>query len=192
MNIKILASCCLAMVAGTTLSQSIPKGSRIEEFREEQLRKIEQFNEVKTNEMAAFRDSINKAYATFLEQKWESFNLYRDECSFLPMPKPPVYDPTVPPVPDDKPQPVADLPIEPPMPVDTLPTPADVPPRQEIVEPPRPSLAEAVFFGTKIEVQQCEEARLIHLAGVSKAVAGFLGGGGVLGGEKGGCRTCVG
>ena len=86
MNIKILASCCLAMVAGTTLSQSIPKGSRIEEFREEQLRKIEQFNEVKTNEMTAFRDSINKAYATFLEQKWESFNLYRDECGFLPMP----------------------------------------------------------------------------------------------------------
>ena len=174
MNIKILASCCLAMVAGTTLSQSIPKGSRIEEFREEQLRKIEQFNEVKTNEMAAFRDSINKAYATFLEQKWESFNLYRDECGFLPMPEPPVYDPTVPPVPDDKPQPVADLPIEPPMPVDTLPAPADVPPRQEIVEPPRPSLAEAEFFGTKIEVQQCEEAGQIHLAGVSEqAVADF-------------------
>lgn len=174
MKIKVLMACCMVVVAGTMFPQSRQGGSSFEEFREAQLRKMAQFSEAKRDEMAAFRDSLNRAYAAFLEQKWESFNLYREECGFRPMPEPPVYDPAVAPVPDNEPQPVADVPVVPPVPADTLPVPADVPPRQEPVEPPHPSLAEAEFFGTVIRVQRFDEARQMHLAGVSEqAVADF-------------------
>ena len=111
MKIKVLMACCMAVVAGTVFPQSRQGGSSFEEFREAQLRKMTQFSEAKRDEMAAFRDSLNRAYAVFLEQKWESFNLYREERGFRPMPEPPVYDPAVAPVPGDEPQPVADVPV---------------------------------------------------------------------------------
>ena len=171
MKIKVWATCCLTVVAVNAFPQSWL--GNIAEFRKEQLRKIEQFQDRKLNEVTFFRDSLNETYASFLEEKWQSFNLYKEERGFKPMPQPPVYDPSATPLPKDEPQPIADIPVVPPAPADTLPDEPYVQPEPEPIAP-RPALAVVEFFGTLIEAQRCDEATQLHLVGTSEqAVADF-------------------
>ena len=166
-KIAILAVCGVAVVTGSVFPQ--PRWGDIEAFREELLQRLEQFRSAKQREMVEFRDSLNEAYARFLEEKWESFNLYREERGFRPMPKPPVYDPSLPQPGDEPPTVVVDVP---PVPAaDTVPMPDFKP-----VNPEPKATVTAEFFGTQVRLQQVEKTHIGRLVGVSESnVADFWG-----------------
>ena len=151
------AVCWLVVVAGMAFPQSQQGGMAA--FREGQLRKIEQFRDTRQREIAAFRDSLNEVYARYLEQRWESFKLFRHERSFRLMPEPPVYDPSMPVRDEDSELPVvAEVPVTLPVPVDTV----DLPVVAPVV--PAPTTVRAEFFGTQVLLQRAGNYSISHLA----------------------------
>ena len=155
------AVCWLVVVAGMAFPQSQQGGMAA--FREGQLRKIEQFRDTRQREIAAFRDSLNEVYASYLEQRWESFKLFRHERSFRLMPEPPVYDPSEPVRDEDSELPVvAEVPVTLPVPVDTV----DLPVVTPVV--PAPTTVWAEFFGTQVLLQRVDDCSISHLANASE------------------------
>lgn len=155
------AVCWLVVVAGIAFPQSQQGGMAA--FREGQLCKIEQFRDTKQREIAAFRDSLNEVYASYLEQRWESFKLFRHERSFRPMPEPPVYDPSEPVRDEDNELPVvAEVPVTLPVPVDTV----DLPVVAPVV--PAPTTVRAEFFGTQVLLQRIDGCSIDRLANASE------------------------
>lgn len=141
--------------------------SDFDAYRKKNKEEFNKFQEDKERTFNAFRDSLNAAYSTFLEQTWESFQLFKQEIGFVPMPEPPVYDPTDPIPEDNRPQPVVN--IEPLPKLNPLPIDVDPVPPVLNVEPidQRPKLPVS-FFGTRVYVQPLSVDKYQSLLGVSE------------------------
>jgi hypothetical protein len=153
-------------------SIAIHSQKSFDDFRKQTQQAYDTFREQTVKTYTNYRDSINAAYANHLEEAWKSFGLIRKDMGFKPMPKPPVYDPSSNPKPDDIPQQVPAKPVSPvkPPPVPTKPIQPPVP-EPSPVAPTYPVSAE--FFGAKIHLQDVAKQSK-HLSGVSeKEVADY-------------------
>ncbi|WP_440183621.1 hypothetical protein [Barnesiella intestinihominis] len=144
-----------------------------EKFRQGQKAQMEQFKKNKQAELKNYRDSLNAEYAGFLEKTWESFNLFREERGFKPMPEPPVY------VPEESTAPKPDIPV-PMAKLNPLPPgrPSPVKDDSRLPDPdPVPIETEQAntvcFFGTSVRVK-ATASQDTRLSGVSEqAVADY-------------------
>jgi hypothetical protein len=145
--------------------------SDFREYARKQREAVAQYKEIVKADLKNYRDSLNTAFSKYLREKWEEFDLYRQERGFEPMPEPPVYDP-------DKPKPDVT-----PLLVPVNPTPEPEPQPQLEPEPqPEPDQpisipvaypVKADFFGIPIELQSIEITERA-LSGISeKEVADY-------------------
>ncbi|MDR1407376.1 MAG: hypothetical protein LBJ23_04940 [Tannerella sp.] len=117
-------------------------------YGQKQKEAIAQYRQARQRELAHYRDSINAEYARYLAETWKSFDMLRQERSFRPMPKQPVYQPDTP-QPEPERLPVSgerELPA--PIPAEDVPS---VPP--SLPDVPEPAL-KTVFLGTQITLNR--------------------------------------
>lgn len=158
--------CLLSLIFGSVAAFA-QSSDDITLFSQRQKARLEQFKRNKQEEMKNYRDSINKAYTKFLEQQWATFQLFKEERGFKPMPEPPVYDPVAQQLDaDDKPQQLIDirpLPRNEPAPLDIVP---ELPEPEVTPVTPQPRVP-ATFFGTRLLLQPLT-VQLRRLASVSE------------------------
>lgn len=134
----------------------------IVEFQQKKLANKQEFDSKHMLHLTSYRDSINAQYAEFLKKKWESFRLFKNQCTFAPMPEPPIYNrkDSIPlsdveiPIIGQEPQ----LPVTPPITIDPAPEPEPVESEKMIT---------TNFFGTSIKINRTE-IKLQNLSGVSE------------------------
>lgn len=144
------------------LSLGLTAVSAQSDFYEYRQQKSAAFERHRTQSRERFdrcRDSLNRRYADFLEQRWQQFTLQKPEPLFKnPIVTPPVYTPTAP-----KPQPaLEEIPMpepvvrkpEPPEPAPVVrkPEPAPEPTPAPAPQPAPPQGIDARFFGTDIRL----------------------------------------
>lgn len=109
-----------------------------------------------------YRDSLNQVYATFLEERWDSYGLEKpDPLIKDPIPAPPVYDPK-----REQPKPL-EIPIQVVLPVvsPTPPIPDAIP--KPVLDLPQEKGVKFVYFGTDVWLKEFPVQRL-QLSGVSE------------------------
>ncbi|MDD3285949.1 MAG: hypothetical protein PHI14_00445 [Bacteroidales bacterium] len=128
----------------------------------------ENYSKKVESDWKTYNDSCNKAYTKYLEQTWKDFKLNKDERNFKPMPKPPVYDTTIP-----KPIPPTPLPVKslPDKPEPNPPTP--IPPIEPNPSPAPQNTITTMFFGSEINLNKMSFKQK-HLTDVSnKSIANY-------------------
>jgi hypothetical protein len=134
-------------------------------YRHRQKEEIARFRQDRQEELVHYRDSVNAAFAGYLEEAWKSFDMLRQERAFKPMPEPPVYRPDTPqPQPEPEklpvigePKPPASIPAEDRQPFEPPQSPSDV---------SEPAL-KTDFLGTRITLNRLLPA-VKPLSGISE------------------------
>jgi hypothetical protein len=131
-----------------------------EKYVQQQREAFNNYSKQKEEKYKRFRDSLNHAFAAYLEQEWRSFNLQKSEPPIKkPVPVPPVYDNTTPPPPPEK-IPVTKAPVKVPD--------KPVPPPPKPVPPTIPEKGiHSVFFGTAIRFKEMALPNM-YLSGVAE------------------------
>lgn len=154
-------TCCLVMAllcTSTTNAQS-----DFETYKQQQLAAFTDYKQQEEDDFKHYRDSVNQAFAAFLEEKWKSFDLQRPKPPIeTPIPEPPEYDPKAP-----QPKPI-EVPADK-TPVTVTPSPPQPKPLPQFVPPARPEEypVRAVFFGTDIRLKAFPASNL-RLSGASE------------------------
>lgn len=138
-----------------------------EDYVKQQQQAFTNYTQTQKENYKKYVDSLNQKYAEYLAQQWKNFELFKNDPLIKnPIPKPPIFDnslptpepveiPIIKPKPEPKPQPIEEpKPVPPPAPVDKYPI-------------------KTVFFGTTISLKEMPKST-IHLLGTSeKEVAGY-------------------
>jgi hypothetical protein len=162
----------IGLAVAILLSSSLTQAQNgFDEYRKKQRESLTQFRQTKQKELTQFHDSMNMAFAKYLEETWKSFNLTKQERSFKPMPKLPVYVPDTP-----KPEPEK-IPVvresQPPAPKPSEEKPQPKPIEPQLDKDVSPPTVQAIFFGTPITLNRFTQS-VQPLAGVSeKEVAAY-------------------
>ena len=142
--LKLLLASLWVLLSATMYAQD-----NFEKYRRERKEEFARHKQAVSEDFKNYRDSVNTAFAKFLEESWKEFDLQRRELTFEPMPEPPVYVP-VEPTPHPTPQPA---PKPEPQPQPT-PKPEPTPqPDQRPIPVPSKYPVRAEFFGGQIGLQ---------------------------------------
>lgn len=193
MKIKhiFLSVTAIAVIFASASAQTGAGDSEFKEHVRRQRAEFERFKQQTQTDFNNYRDSVNREYAAFLEQKWKVFDMRKEDPPIkTPVPVPPVYDPASPrPAPENVPVITPPLPLLPPPNPQPKPEPAkpDSPDSPDSpVSPSKPVRdrkpqpeplqypVKIEFFGTPVALKRLSSPSLKPLPGVSeKDVASY-------------------
>jgi len=141
-----------------------------ERFKQERRQAFDNYTTQRKSDFDAYRDSLNRRYADFLEQKWEQYALQKPEPQIKkPIPRPPRFDQSQPIPSPENIHGILPPTISKPDP-GRLPEVPQVRPRPAA---PSPATVDAIFFGTDIYLRDLHFTRP-RLRGVDeKSVADY-------------------